>query len=112
MSNHSPEFDPEMAKHLSGGNPNGADRLEEMKSLLQRNVFAGATGNFPQGKLTKSDEGEIQFTVGAKNNKVILQFGTPVAWMGMSPEQAVDLGEMLIQKAAKVGFVRPVRIEI
>ena len=111
MSNHSPENNSEMFRHMQQS-ADASERIEKLKKSLEANIFAGATGNFPQGKLTKSDEGEIQFMVGAKNDKVILQFGTPVARMGMTPEQAVDLGEMLIQKAAIVGHVRPIKVTV
>lgn len=108
MSNHSPENDPEMFRQLDGK----SETIERLKRSLSDSVFRGATGDFPEGKLTRSDEGAIHFTVGAKNDKVILQFGTPVAWVGMTPEMAVDLGEMLIQKAAAVGHVRPIKVTV
>ena len=110
MSNHSSYPDQDMLRHLLG-----AKDEDSKVNTLQRMIEStpvGATGNFPQGQLTKADEGEIQFMVGAKNDKVILQFGTPVAWMGMTPEQAIDLGEMLIQKAAKVGYIRPIKVTV
>lgn len=101
-----------MFRRLAESGAGNNETIEKLKRSLNEKIFSGATGNFPQGQLTKSDEGEIQFTIGAKNDKVILQFGTPVAWMGMTPEQAVDLGEMLIQKAAEVGHVRPIKVTV
>lgn len=64
----------------------------------------GATGRFPEGKLGKHDEGEIAFAVAAdpKHKKVLIDFGKPVAFLGMNPEQAVALGEMLIAKAGEL----------
>jgi hypothetical protein len=61
----------------------------------------GATGRFPMGKLTESDEGEIAFGVAADKSagKVIINFGKPTAWVGMDREQALALAESLKQKA-------------
>lgn len=59
----------------------------------------GATGKFPHGKLTRHDEGELNLTIGESDDNVIINFGTPVSWMAMSPEQAVSLAQLLIAKA-------------
>lgn len=65
----------------------------------------GATGEFPEGKLNSNDEGEIRFGVAAdkENGKIILSFGKPVAWLGMSPGQAIALADSLRKKAGFVG---------
>lgn len=62
----------------------------------------GGTGDFPQGKLNGSDEGGISFAVGEDGGNVVINFGTPVAWLGMPPQQAVALAELLIAKARVV----------
>lgn len=59
----------------------------------------GATGTYPEGRLTPHDEGAIQFAVGVKDGKVCIDFGTPVKWLGMRPEQALELASSLIQHA-------------
>lgn len=86
MSNHSPEFDKEM---------------EERLSAIMREPLIGATGLHTEGKLTEQDEGGIQFAVGVQDGKVVLDFGTPVAWLGMRPEDALKVAESLIQNARK-----------
>ena len=65
--------------------------------------FRGALGDFPEGKLTKTDEGAIQFSVGEKDGKVVLDFGTPVVWVGMNPQQAADLASLILKRAREVG---------
>ena len=62
----------------------------------------GMTGQFPDGKLTTSDEGQIAFGVGDHEGKVIINFGTPVVWMGMSPQEAVEFAELLIKRARAI----------
>jgi hypothetical protein len=79
-------------------------RNKLMRDLLSSTAnFRGALGNFPEGQLTKTDEGAIQFAIGHKDGKVILDFGTPVHWVGMSPQQAADLASSLLAKARQVG---------
>lgn len=74
----------------------------------------GATGGFPHGKLNGSDEGGIRFAIGEDGGNVIINFGTPVAWLGMPPQHAVALAELLIAKARVVarrtGTVLTVRV--
>jgi len=76
----------------------------DIKQLFEPRSPLGATGRYPEGKLGKHDEGEIAFAVAAdpKNKKVLIDFGKPVAFLGMNPEQAVALGEMLIAKAGEL----------
>jgi hypothetical protein len=75
--------------------------MREMMSSAKD--FRGSLGNFPEGKLTKTDEGAIQFAVGEKDGKIVLDFGTPVNWVGMSPQQAADLASLLLKRAREVG---------
>ncbi len=66
----------------------------------------GATGQFPQGKLVEHDEGEIQFAVGIRDGKVVLEFGKPVRWMGMDRHQARQLGQLLIAKSEECLMIK------
>lgn len=86
------------------GAPEARKGFEELKkSFLDTAAFRGALGDHPEGKLTKSDEGAIQFAVGVKDGKVVLDFGTPVAWVGMNPQQAADLASLMLSKAREAG---------
>jgi hypothetical protein len=79
------------------------DRSNLTRELLDTTGFIGATGQFPEGKLTKTDEGAIHFAIGSKGDKVILDFGKPVHWVGMSAQQAADLASSLMKAARRVG---------
>ena len=76
---------------------------ERLRELLDTTGFRGALGEFPEGKLTKQDEGAIRFAIGSKGDKVILDFGSPVHWVGMTAQQAADLASSLLSKAREVG---------
>lgn len=78
----------------------GADKkAKAMRELLQQNI--GPTNRFPEGHLNKSDEGEISFAVGNEMGKVIINFGSPVAWMGMNANQAEELARLLLAHAER-----------
>ncbi len=62
----------------------------------------GATGKFPEGKLTNQDEGELVMAIGITNRKVIINFGTPTAWIGFTKEQAYELANTLRDKANSI----------
>jgi hypothetical protein len=69
------------------------------KSMMDTTAFRGALGDFPEGQLTTSDEGALQFGITVKDGKVVLDFGTPVAWVGMTPQQAADLASIMMKRA-------------
>jgi hypothetical protein len=74
-----------------------------LKVLFGSPEGLGSTGQFPEGKLNANDEGEIAIAIAAdpETGRVIIDFGPePVAWIGFSPEQAVDLAQTLLKKAS------------
>lgn len=90
-----------------GVDPKRAEQFRKLKEdLMQTASFKGALGDFPMGKLTNNDEGAIQFAVGIEKDKVVLDFGTPVVWVGMSPQQAADLGSLLLKRAREAGRLK------
>lgn len=79
-------------------------RIQELRrQLLDTTGFRGAIGAYPEGKLTPSDEGNIQFAVCETNGQVVIDFGTSVHWFAMTPQQADDLASSLMAKARLVG---------
>lgn len=68
--------------------------IAEMEAVQREQGF-GATGQFPEGKIDASDEGEIKIGVAKIDGKVILNFGSPVKWVGFTPQQARQLAESL-----------------
>ena len=63
----------------------------------------GATGEFPQGKIHPDDEGEIQLAVAWVPDKgvVVVDFGTPVTWLALPPDQALGLADLIRRHALK-----------
>jgi hypothetical protein len=97
MSHHGPNpFDGEQG-------PDFQKRNALMRDLLNTAGFRGAIGAYPEGKLTPADEGNIQFAIGERDGKVVIDFGTSVHWLGMSPQQAADFASAVLAKARLVG---------
>jgi hypothetical protein len=90
-----------MSNHFS--DPNSApDSLKKLFETAPQGL--GATGRYPEGKLGEHGEGETAFAVAAdpKLKKVLIDFGKPVAFLGMTKAQAIELGQMLILKAGQI----------
>lgn len=76
------------------------EREALLKQHLSENV--GPTGKYPEGKISGRDEGEIAFAVGVEDGKIVLNFGKPVAWVGFTPEQAMEIARMIRNKAKRL----------
>ena len=65
------------------------------------NERIGPTGEFPDGKMNEHDEGELKMAlaVDAKNKVVVMDFGKPVAWIGLPKQMALDFAKGLTEKA-------------
>lgn len=85
-----------------GEGPEFQKRQSLMRELLNTTGFRGATDHFPAGKLNKTDEGGIQFAIGEQHGKVVIDFGTPVHWLGMTPQEAADFASALLKRARLV----------
>jgi len=95
MAHHSPDADDQYIREL-------------FKNTIPMTAPFGGTGRFPLGRLSKSDEGEIQFGIAADaaKNKVVINFGEPTAWIGFSAEQAEQLADSLLGKAKELRAAR------
>lgn len=69
----------------------------------------GATHDFPEGKMNEHDEGGIRMAIGhtepnpaSPKGNVIIEFGTPVKWVGMGKREAVAMGNLLIFHAQQL----------
>lgn len=78
-----------------------SDQSKRLGDLLMQNKMPdlGATGNFPDGKLNENDEGEIMVGITSAEDRVILNFGKPVHWIGFTKEQAKQISFSLQHKA-------------
>jgi hypothetical protein len=63
----------------------------------------GASGKFPEGRLGPDDEGELTLAVAfdPRTNIVRIEFGKPVAWLGLPPKNAIEFAEAILKCARK-----------
>jgi hypothetical protein len=73
-----------------------------MRKMLDTTGFIGSTGDFPKGQITMDDEGAIQFALKPEDGKLVIDFGTPVQWVGMTPQEACDLAGSLVKMARAI----------
>ncbi len=73
-----------------------AQRINEVLAAAKEPSL-GATGNFPDGKLNASDEGEIMVRIASIEDRVVIDFGKPIHWVGFTKEQAAQIAESLIK---------------
>lgn len=80
-----------------------ADQTERLKKIIDESqTDAGATGNYPDGLLNAIDEGEIKFAITAIEDRVVLNFGSPVHWIGFTRAQALAVANSLTKHAASI----------
>lgn len=80
----------------------GFDKLRTQlkKELEEAGEKTGATGKFPDGKLVNQDEGELRLAVAStEDGRVIIEFGKPIAWLGLTKKEAAQLGNLILKHA-------------
>lgn len=99
-----------MAHH--GPNPDAVEHLRKMTERRKELEHAfGDTGQYPQGQLNPDDEGELRFGIARDGNKVVINFGKEVAWIGFDADQAIALAIALVRKAGEIkGMPMSIRI--
>jgi hypothetical protein len=80
--------DPEIIRNIR----DAAERLGEP---------VGSTGDYPEGQISTADLGGLRFAITADRDtrRVLLDFGTPVTWVGLLPAQARQLAALLVRYA-------------
>lgn len=77
------------------------ETINAIAGQLKERAHTGATDAFPEGALTPDDEGELRFAITAHSGKVIVTFGKPVAWLGLTPRIARQFAKALNEWADK-----------
>ena len=78
----------------------------------KRKQKVGATGDFPRGKLNENDEGGLAVGIADQDGTVIINFGKPIAWLGLSAQEACDFAGLIVRHAKKVAKDRGVVITV
>ncbi len=62
----------------------------------------GATGQFPDGKMSVEDEGELQLAVGHDQDTVQIHFGKQVSWLGLDRATAINFARTVMRHAVEL----------
>lgn len=62
----------------------------------------GATGQYPDGKASPDDEGELQLAISHTQDQVLLNFGKPIEWLGMDRDSAIKFARLLATHATQL----------
>lgn len=84
-----------MSHHSSEPN---RDMHEAMKRMF---------GEHPAGKLNNDDAGAIACQIGTESNRVVMRFPKPVAWIGFTGDEAMQLAQTLMKHARTAGITAP-----
>lgn len=90
MAHHWNQFENQMSK----------DELEKLFSKSPDQP--GATGKFPDGKIDPLDEGEIRIGIGIVEGRIVIEFGKPISSIGFTKDEALRIGQDLIERALKL----------
>lgn len=79
----------------------GAHQLDERTKakIAQLESQLGPTGSHPHGRLVPHDEGGLMFGVTVFQGRVIFDFGKPIRSIGFTREGALELAELIKQRA-------------
>lgn len=82
--------------------------IQQALSEQMRKVF----GEHPNGKLNADDAGALAFSVSTEAGRVVIRFPKPVAWMGMTGDEAMELAQLLLKHAKHAGITSPLIITL
>jgi hypothetical protein len=59
----------------------------------------GPTKQYPHGKLNPEDRGELAVGVRVEKGMIVVDFGTDLSWVALTPESAIEFATVLLAKA-------------
>lgn len=70
-----------------------------MKRFLDQ-VEGTSRREYPQGRMGADDDGALSYAIAAdqRHNTIVIRFGKPVEWIGLSLQDAVELKNNLVEK--------------
>lgn len=93
--------------HSEGMSPELRKLFEDEKAARQRfsdQVAGRAKRSWSDGRLSATDDGDLAFAVGPhpEHELVVIDFGKPVEFVAMQPQQAIELAQALIKHARAI----------
>lgn len=90
-------MNPELAKLFQ-------DKQDDLLKRFDDERSGTAKREYPDGRIAADDDGTLTFKIGSDADKgvVIIQYSMPTAWVGMRPQQAIELAQALIKHARAI----------
>lgn len=104
-------------QHHSEGMSDGLRKLfEDQKAAqtrLTEQIAGRAKRQWSDGRIGPHDDGDLAFAIGPHPDRelVVMDFGKPVEFVAMTPQQAIEMAQSLIKQARAIATT-PVRIVI
>jgi len=70
-----------------------------MKRPIYPPNLLGPTGDYPRGSAGPTDDGGLKLGITNWEGVVRLDFGTPVAWIGLPPDEAIEFAKLILKYA-------------
>lgn len=83
------------------GNPD--PHQQRAMSEMMKSIF----GEHPDGKLNENDAGALAVSIGEEAGRVVIRFPKPVAWIGFTGDEAMEIAQVLMRHARSVGLTAP-----
>lgn len=96
--------------HNPEGWPFGKTPPDVQRSLSD--AMSRLLGEHPNGRMNADDAGALAFAVGTEAGRVVVRFPKPVAWIGMTGDEALGLAQLLIKHAKHAGITSPLIIRV
>ena len=96
LNHHSEGMSPEMRKLF--------EDQQSARARFQDQVDRRARRTFSEGRIGAADDGDLAFVIGRHPDKelVVVDFGKPVEWIALPPQQAIELAQSLIKHARAI----------
>lgn len=80
---------------------------ENIKKFLDQMEKRLTAREYPQGRISAEDDGAVAFAIAADPAKkvIVIDFGKPVEWVGLSVDDANQLINLLRRKITELGGV-------
>ena len=106
---HERQLSDEMSEVFAAARAAQVDNLERATAMAEpisressALSSAGPTGEFPDGKLTENDEGGLVMGLAVYKGKIVVNFGKPVASIGLDVENAKQLAKRIDLLASRI----------
>ena len=89
----------------------GSPEESRLLKAFREQEAGTAKREWPEGRIEGTDDGQIVFKLSSdpETGVIKVDFGKPVTWVGMSPNDAVQVAQLLIKHARSISK-EPIRI--